>query len=282
MDIRLILLALPTYPDLVPERTVESAFRMAEILGARMTVQVPQLNSDRSTWPAVMGAFPLDFPRMMQDLVGRSEANAAASCACVERLSVEYGVKIDLRRAATTLYASAAGVTDLARLHDLLILPVPEIDSFDRAWLEAAIFQAGRPVLLLPSGGKSLQSVDRVVVAWDYSREAARALGDALPILRRARNVHVVTILGEKDLATRCVAADVEAFLASHQVPHSLEQLTAGNEPVSGLLLRHAREINAGMLVMGCYGHGRMQEFLLGGATRGVIRNPALPVLLSH
>jgi nucleotide-binding universal stress UspA family protein len=197
-------------------------------------------------------------------------------------LSAEYGVKLDLRRCLTTLYASAVGVTDLARLHDLLVLPVPEIDSFDRSWLEPALFQSARPTLLLPAGGKSLQSVDRVVLAWDYSREAARALGDALPILRHARDVQIVTVFGEKHIATRCVAADLDKFLTAHRIRYHLHQLAAGGESVSDLLLRHARDVGANMLVMGCYGHSRAQEFLLGGATRGIIRNPALPVLFSH
>lgn len=282
MEIRQILLALPTYPDRVPDRTLEGGCRLAQLLGAGLTVQVSQLDADQKTWPLVMGAFPLNFPRMMQELVAQSEMNAAASCASVERLCAEYKVPLELRRAVMGLYASPAPLVDLARLHDLLVLPVPEINSFDRSFIEPAIFQSGRPVILMPSDGKQLQSLDRVVLAWDYSRESARALADAVPLLRRAREVHVVIVFGEKQIATTCVTGDLERFMAAHQVHYSLHQLDADGKPVSELLLRHAAEINAGLLVMGAYGHSRMREFVLGGASRGVIDHVTLPVLLSH
>ncbi len=282
MDIRQILVPVSTYPDCVPERTLASAFRLSEILGAAVTVHVSELDADRATWPAVMGAFPLDFPHMMQELVTKSGLNAAASCTASERLSEEYGTALDLRRAVATLYASPASMIDLARLHDLVVLPVPEINSFDRSWIEPIIFQSERPVMLMPSEGRQFQSIDRVVLAWDYSREAARALADALPLLKRAREVQVVTVFGEKHIQTTSVPADIDKYFAAHKIPYSLCQLSAGKGPVADLLLGHAREANASMLVMGCYGHSRAQEFFLGGASRGVIRNPGLPVLLSH
>src|SRR3569833_1183898 len=278
MDIRRILLPVPTYPDRAPDGTLESAFRLAEILGATITAQVPQLDSDQATWPAVMGAFPVNFPHMMQELVTVSELNAAASCGALEKLSSEYNVTLDLRRSLTTLYPVSSTTVDLARLHDLLILPIPEISSFDRSWVEAAIFQSGRPVVLMPSDGKSVQSIDRVVVAWDYSREAARALSDALPILRHAREVQMVTVFGEKHIETTCVTADIDKFLAARQIRNNLCQLDAGGEPIADLIQNHARAIGASMLVMGCYGHSRALEFLLGGASRGIIRHPSLPV----
>jgi nucleotide-binding universal stress UspA family protein len=282
MAVRQLLLPLPTYPDRAPDRTLEGVCRLAQLLRAGLTAHVSQLNGDRQTWPPVMGAFPLDFPGMMQELVTKSEVNAAASCKVIESHCSEYGVKLDLRRALTTLYAPPSGLVDLARLHDLLVLPVPETDSFDRSHVEPAIFQSGRPVILMPSEGKQLQSLDRVLVAWDYSREAARALADALPVLRLAREVDVVIVFGEKQISSSCVAGDLDRYLGAHQVRYRLHQLDAKGKPVSELLLRHAAEVNAGMLVMGAYGHGRMREFILGGTSRGIIHHATLPVLLSH
>ncbi len=282
MDIRKILLAVPTYPDRVPEETLESTFRLAEILRAAMTAQVFQLDSDQSTWPAVMGAFPVDFPQMMQELVTRSELNAACSSASLEMLSREYEVPLDLRRTLAVLYGAPNGMIDLARLHDLLVLPVPEINSFDRSWTEPAIFQSGRPLMLMPAEGRHLHAIDRVVLAWDYSREAARALDDALPILHLAREVQVVTVFGEKHIETTCTSADLDGYFSAHKIRYSLHQLTAGEGNIGDLLMKHARDVGASMLVMGGYGHSRAREFLLGGASRGVIRQPTLPVLISH
>lgn len=282
MDIRTILLAVSTYPDRVPDETLESAFRLAEILGAGLTAAVFQLDGDRSTWPAVMGTFPLDFPHMMQELVTRSELNAASSSASLEILSREYESPLDSRRKLANLYGDPKSLIDLARLHDLLVLPVPEINSFDRSWIEPAIFQSGRPLLLLPSEGKHLHTIDRVVLAWDYSREAARALGDALSILHHAREVQVVTAFGEKHVETTCTSADLDKYFSAHKIRYSLQQLTIAKGNIGDLLMEHAQEAGASMLVMGCYGHSRAREWVLGGVSRTLLQAMTVPVFLAH
>ncbi|HTJ97258.1 MAG TPA: hypothetical protein VL381_07295, partial [Rhodocyclaceae bacterium] len=121
---------------------------MTQLLGARLTTELRQLNSDQATWPMVLGSFPLDFPQLMNELVVKSEANAASSDKSLTRLCAERGVVLDLRRGLTTPYATQAPLVDLARLHDLVILPVPEIDAFDRSCVQAVLFGSGRPVVL--------------------------------------------------------------------------------------------------------------------------------------
>jgi hypothetical protein len=191
------LLSLQTFPDAVPERVLEGACTLAQLVGAQLTVQLPQLNNDPSTWPLVMGAFPLSFPDLMQELVNKSEANAAAAEQSLKTLAKDYGVTVDLRRLQTEAYASTAPLVDLARLHDLTILPVPENDWFGSSCVRAALFGSGRPVVLLPAERRRLHELDRIIVGWDHSREAARALADALPLLERARDVRIVTVTGK-------------------------------------------------------------------------------------
>lgn len=282
--IRQILVSLPTYPDCPASQTLEGAAFLAQFLGASLTAQVPQLSSDPATWPAVMGAFPLDFPKLMDETVVVSERNAGVLTEALTKLCASLKVPLDIRRSLATLYPPADPLVDLARLHDLLVLPVPEIDSFDRRYTEAAIFDTGRPTLLLPSGEgtRSLNALDKVVVAWDYSREAARVLADALPILTRAKKVYVLSLLGEKGLCTTSKFCDLEKYLSAHKVNHVVEQRTIEEGGVSEAVTAYAQEVKADLLVMGAYGHSRFREFILGGATRGILSGPSLPVFLSH
>ena len=282
--IKQILLALPSYPDRPPAETLEGAALLAQILDASLTAQIPQLSSDSATWPTVITTYPLDVSTLMGETVGVSEKNAAELTDVLTQCCSRLRVPLDIRRSLAEIYPSPDGLVDLARLHDLLVLPVPEINSFDRSYLEPAIFDTGRPTLMLPSGedARPLTRLENVVMAWDYSREAARALSDAMPILTRAKRVHVVSILGEKGLRTTSTFCDLEKYLAAHKVIHVVEQRTPEQGGVAEALMACAQELQADMLVMGAYGHSRFREFVLGGATRGMLSNPALPVLVSH
>ena len=280
--IREILLWVPTSPDAAAERILESAVALSQHLNANLTAQLLQLNSDPASWPVAVGSFPLDFPQLMNELVVKSEANAAASAKSLTRLGAEYEVTLDMRRGLTTPYASLAPLVDLARLHDLAILPVPESDALGRSCVQSVLFGSGRPVVLLPSRGKPLQWLDRIVVAWDWSREAARALTAALPIIACAKHVHIVTVFGEKHIQTTCTHADLEKYLAAHHVKYSLDQAELEGNSIASALMDHAERVDADLLVMGAYGHSRLQEFILGGATREILQDPPLPVFLSH
>ena len=282
--IRQILLALPTYPDAPPPQTLEGSAFLAHFLGACLTAQISQLSNDESTWPPVIGAFPLDFPRLMNEAVVKSEKNAGLLTEALAQVCSDLGLPLDIRRILTTLYPPPNALVDLARLHDLLILPIPEIDGFDRSYIEAVIFDTGRPTLLLPSGkgSRGLNGLDRVVIAWDYSRESSRALADALPILLKSKQVHILSVLGEKGLHTTSTFSDLEKYLATHKVNYVLEQNALKNDSIGETIITYAREVNADLLVMGAYGHSRFREFVLGGATRSILSHPTLPVFLSH
>jgi len=282
MQIRQALLSLPSFPDAVPERTLESACTLAQLLGAGLTVQLTQLDSEQAHWPVVIGSFGLDFPQLMREMVVKSETNATAAAGTLPRITAEYGVNLDLRRLLVMPYASLAPLVDLARLHDLVMLPVPEADAFDRPCVQTVLFGSGRPTLLLPSGGKRLRGLGRIVVAWDYSREAARALSDALPLLALAREVRIVTVFGEKHLQTTATAGDVEHFMSRHRIKYSFNRISFEGGNIGPFLMDYAMGVDADLLVMGAYGHSRLREFVLGGATREILREPLLPVLMSH
>ena len=282
MTIKEILLFLPTYPDATPDDTLESAAFLAQRMEARLTALIPQLDSDQASWPSPLGSWPVDVRGLMDETVQQSEHNAQASSMALVKLAADYRVTADLRRGVTALYAPPDALIALARLHDLTLMPVPECNSFDRAYLQAVIFNSGRPTLLLPSGRAPLQRLDSVVVAWDGSREAARALADAMPILTLARRVHVLSVFGEKGLETGGTAADLDRYLAAHRVNYTRADRTLTQGTIDTLFADYAAEAGADLLVMGAYGHSRFREFVLGGATKGMVTAPPLPVLLSH
>jgi nucleotide-binding universal stress UspA family protein len=282
MSLSQILLSLPSFPDVAPEQVLEGACALTRILGGRLTAQIPQLSGDQATWPAVMGTFLLDFQQLMNEAVVQSEANAATMSAALIKLCSESKLNLDLRRCLTTLHASNEDMVDLARLHDLVVLPAPESPGFEHSAIQAAIFDTGRPVVLLPSHRKSLQSLDRLVVAWDYSREAARALSDAMPLLASAKQVHVISVFGEKGIHTTSTVSDFDRFLAVHNIKYVRHQETLKSTSIGEFLMQYAMDLNADMLVMGAYGHSRLREFVLGGATRGILGDPLLPVFLSR
>ena len=120
------------------------------------------------------------------------------------------------------------------------------------------------------------------VVAWDGSRGAARALADALPLLRRARQVRILTIVNEKPGATPDLGVDVVRHLRMHGVESVRDEIDGGGTTISATLDAYLERESASLLVMGAYGHSRVREFLLGGATDYALRAPVCPVLLSH
>jgi nucleotide-binding universal stress UspA family protein len=282
VTIKELFLVLPTYPDAPPEQALESAVFLARFLGARITASVPQLNSDPKTWPPSLGAWPVDLVGLMQEAVLQSERNAQHLADRLGKLAAQFEVPLDLRRNLTSLYATPKPTIDLARLHDMTIMSVPE--TADRGYVEAVLFDTGRATLLLPSSSNSkpLRKLETVLVAWDFSREAARALGDALPILARARRVHILSILGEKGIDTSCVPSDLGKYLEAHKVRYVLDERVLKDGSVGELISSCAAEFGADMIVMGAYGHSRLREFVLGGATAGMLSDPPLPVFLSH
>ena len=149
-------------------------------------------------------------------------------------------------------------------------------------FIEAVTMASGRPVLVVPCDASAADALARVVVvAWKATREATRAVTAALPLLRRATQVHVVTWRrdGEADGAD---APDIIGWLRSHAVSAVMHCFAEKPEDVGAGMLAQARAFDADLLVMGCYGHSRAREWILGGATRTVLESMTLPVLMAH
>jgi nucleotide-binding universal stress UspA family protein len=170
------------------------------------------------------------------------------------------------------------------RFVDLVVVSQPDRETtFPMLAHELAIV-AGRPLLVVPRFVAPTTIGANVLVAWNGGREAARAIGDAMPLLVRAGQVQVMTISASADRATEDAtsAADMAAHLARHGVKAEARNAVAADIDVANLVLSAAADLGSDLLVMGAYGHSRLREIVLGGATRGILQSLTVPVLLSH
>ncbi len=189
---------------------------------------------------------------------------------------------------ARTLEVAVARAPDvfaqIARRFDLSLLAQPEPDkpAVDGLIVEAALFDTGRPTLVVPYIQRAGLKLDHVLVGWDGSRSAARAVGDAMPFIRRAKLVEVVIVANEPAKSDELPGADMAHHLARHGAKVELKRIVTAETDVAGTILSHAADNSADFLVMGGYGHSRLREFILGGVTRGILASMTIPTLLSH
>ncbi|SDR23126.1 universal stress protein [Paraburkholderia tuberum] len=149
---------------------------------------------------------------------------------------------------------------------------------------ENLVMSAGRPVLLVPNASSVTSPGGHVMVGWDGSREATRAVHDALPFMRTARLTTIVAVNGaRRETGPRLPGADIAAVIARHGIKVEVKDVEAGPAAsVGDTLLSEAAGLGADLLVMGAYGHARWQELVMGGATRTVLQSMTVPVLMSH
>ncbi|KQU19026.1 universal stress protein UspA [Methylobacterium sp. Leaf94] len=209
----------------------------------------------------------------------RGLAQALAECAVADAASV--GVTCTAEAPYLAYTDLVARLTARARLADLTVLDAEarELD-LDRDLIDGILFRSGRPLLVVPPGCETY-AARRILVAWDGSARAARAANDALPFLRAAELVEVVSVVGEKDLSTSAAGAEFAPHLARHGVTVSAVDVPVVGDVAETLRVR-AGEIGADMLVMGAYRHSRLQEWFLGGVTQSLLKRSPLPLYLSH
>ena len=152
----------------------------------------------------------------------------------------------------------------------------------DDLLIESALFESGRPVIVVPYILKDALKVDRILVCWDGSRSAARAIADALPFLKRGKTIEIITVASGSSRTDELPGADLGEHLARHDLSIEVKRLVAADVDVSNVILSYAADCAADFIVMGGYGHSRLREFVLGGATRGILESMTVPVLMAH
>jgi nucleotide-binding universal stress UspA family protein len=211
-------------------------------------------------------------------------ADAKSALAAFEAIGEKAGVAVEARIGESMTGDSLSAVVRNAILADLAVVGQDNPDQPEpmRAVLiESLLFQAGTPTLLVPFAGVSEFVPDRVVVAWNGSSAAGRAVRAAMPMLAMAKQV-LVAIVDEGWQPTGEPGADIGAYLARHDLDVTVRTIVGMANDAGQALLTFAAEEDANWMVMGAYGHSRIREFLLGGATRHVLANATLPILMSH
>jgi nucleotide-binding universal stress UspA family protein len=276
-----VLLTLTTYPDPTPASALDEAIDFAVVIGAKISAIAcgVKIRAPGSLLADVL----LDIPAMAAAETKKSSVNAETLLVTFQDAAEKRGV-FQERILEHCLVSEVPDVLiEYARLRDLTIV-VPKGEFFDRWYAESIIFGSGRPTLVIPQTRKRAGafSLDTVVVAWDFSRPASRAVADALPILEKAKRVCVVTVTNEKVIDTKRSGAELANHLARHGVESLLDTVNAAGRSIGDVLRSCLASRNADLLIMGAYGHSRVRDFILGGATKSMLAKPPLPVFLSH
>jgi nucleotide-binding universal stress UspA family protein len=230
---------------------------------------------------SVMGGIP---PQFIEAQRTESEKNARTATARFEQAAKRAGVSAETRTISTSISGAADHLGRLGRRFDLVVVGQPERDKGmpDEVVDEGVLFESGRPVIFVPYIQKTGLKLDRVMVCWDGSRAATRAVADAMPLLHKAKQVEIVMVASKKGKDDEIPGADLGQHLARHGLKVDVKRITSPDIDVTSTILSYAADSSADMIVMGGYGHSRLREFVLGGATRGLLESMTVPVLMSH
>ena len=233
-------------------------------------------------WPPAIT--DLGGAQILRSLLEKSRADAGSTAAQFEAAAKRSQLSCQALTPEASLPGAAASLANLVRAYDLAVLKQSsgDEDVTSHDIIEAVLFNSGRPVLIVPYIQKAGFSVKRVVVCWDGSRAAARAVADSLPLIARADNVQVLTVVTGKFDENDVAGADIAEHLARYKLRTERSRLPAPDIDVANAILSHAADANADLIVMGAYGHSRLRDFVLGGATRGMLQSMTVPTLMSH
>jgi nucleotide-binding universal stress UspA family protein len=223
-------------------------------------------------------------PDVLQSQREENEKRARAAVARFQAAARDASVSSETQIVDAAVDGAPAMLANIARRFDLSVIaqPEPNQSALGRLFVEAALFESGKPLLVVPYIQTAALKLDRVMVCWDGSRSAARAVGDAMPFLVRAKAVEVTVVSTEPAKSDEMPAADIAQHLARHGAKVMVNRITSADMDIANTILSRAADASADFLVMGGYGHSRLREFILGGATRGILASMTLPTLMSH
>ncbi|HEX7204320.1 MAG TPA: universal stress protein [Xanthobacteraceae bacterium] len=227
-----------------------------------------------------LGGVPVDLielqreenSKIARDAISRFEAGVKKA-----------GVASETRQLDATFGGAATRFAQVARRFDISVVAQAQREqgATDELIIEGALFESGRPVIVVPYIQKSGLTLERVLACWDGGRTAARAIADAMPFLERAKAVDLV-IVAEERKNDEITGVRMSEHLTRHGVAVSVKRIAKGDLAVQDVILSYAADSGADFMVMGGYGHSRLREFILGGVTRGILNSMTVPVLMSH
>ena len=285
--IKSVLFPLATYPSATTSGAIEKIIALADRLDAHLSAVAFEMNV---RLPSGVYADIYSLGDIIAAEYQRGSANAHALANEFQTAAKLRGISHDLRVEQCVPADIAERALSLSHLHDLSIVAVKKDDGGQRDIIEALLFGAGRPMLLLPEpNAEDLPSqFERVAIAWDNRGPAARATADSLPFLREARTVKLLTIENESGKTSGKLsplaqsARDMVRHLARHAVDAAVVDLDAKGDEAGDVLVDYVLKDKIELLVMGAYGHARLKEVVLGGTTDTILREPPCYVLMSR
>ncbi len=213
----------------------------------------------------------------------RALARANAALAVFETEARNAGIAYRCQALTAVPVEAFATLGTTARLYDLSIVlqPDPDQTTSDNMIPTEVLFQAGGPVLIIPYTHKGAFKPRHVGIAWDGSRLAARALRDAAPFLAHASSITIISV-NEAQNPTEASAAHLVTHLARRGLAARVESMSMDHASIQPAILSIAADADIDLIVMGGYGHSRLQERVLGGVTRGMLQSMTVPTLMSH
>jgi nucleotide-binding universal stress UspA family protein len=196
----------------------------------------------------------------------------------------QLGVSNELRKIEAMPTEMRRAVATEARWADLFVASHPRgaAGKWSSA-IEEVLFEGGHGVLLIPEGVRPREAIRTIVVGWINAREAARAVAEALPLLRLATSTHVVCVYeGAASTGGAIELSDIAAHLDRHGVTTNVRAISTAPHDAAAAILAEARRVSADLIVTGAYGHSRLREWIFGGATRELIAQSDIPLLMAR
>ena len=275
---RTALVPLVTYPEPLPGDCLKAIVEFAGKAGLDLHALV--LHADFPSVANALSSLLLDVPKMIRDAEALSRTNGDVLLSAITKLATEAGVGIEAAARNSLPELAGDAAAEEARYFDLSLVPMPKNGEQGRAIAEGLVFGSGRPAILVPETRE--RGLRRAVVAWDGSRVAARAVNDALSLLGEMEQVTILSVLNDKPLPADDLGDKLAARLVKRGLPARAVAIELEDQPIGLTLQDFAVQDGAGLLVMGAYGHSRLREFVLGGATKAILEDLRLPVLMSH
>lgn len=269
-----IFVPMLTYPDATSAGAFGELAALAQPFASLMTactfeIEIPDVR-------------PRLGPQLLDtaSLAAKIEAGSRATSQALLDAATHSSLTVMPKTVRVMLADLGAAATRVARHHDLSMIALDPSSEDKRALAESLIFGAGRPVMLAPEGVGGEWDLGTIAIAWDGGRSASRAVHDAMPLLAKAEKVVLVTAFDDKSIGEAAVTALTE-YLDRHSIVSSHVDTSSAGKTVGSVLQVEARAQGAGLLVMGAFGHSRLRDFVLGGATKNILHDLKMPVFLS-
>lgn len=276
MAIKDIFTVIDVYDDAMPGP--RTALELAARTGAHVTGLALAMEP---LAPGFLAApIPADY------VVGALEEAERQARAAADRFTAAAGVAGATGEARTTTVLAGATIPIVGQAHlsDLVVIGQENVDQPEpmrASLIESMLFDAGVPLLVVPWTWRRPFALERAVIAWDGSSTAARAVHAAMPVLQLARQIEVTIVATNKAWSGE-PGADVATYLARHGLPVTIHTVNRDAGDVGRTLIGYLNESGADLCVMGAYGHSRLREFIIGGATRTMLDEMPVPTLMTH